>query len=118
MVDQTLMRSNARKASILLKSMCSEHRLLILCQLVPGEKTVGELQKNSKLRQAAVSQHLSRLRNDNLVKSNRIGKNIYYTLASEEVSAVIETLYSLYCNSDAKLTLNYGSGDEKVISLN
>jgi len=91
--------------------------MLILCQLVPGEKTVSELQKISGLRQAAVSQHLSRLRGDKLVKTHRIGKNIYYTLASEEVSAVIETIYSLYCDTGATLTLNRESSDEKVISL-
>ena len=117
MAKRASIRSNARKASKLLKSMCSEHRMLILCQLVPGEKTVSELQKVSGLRQAAVSQHLSRLRNDKLVKTHRIGKNIYYTLASEEVSAVIETIYSLYCDADATLTLNRESSDEKVISL-
>ena len=117
MATKAAIRGNARKASKLLKSMCSEHRLLILCQLVPGEKTVTELQKVSGLRQAAVSQHLSRLRRDKLVKTHRIGKNIYYTLASEEVSAVIETLYSLFCDTEATLTLNGKSDGEKVISL-
>jgi DNA-binding transcriptional ArsR family regulator len=117
MARRASIRSNARKASKLLKSMCSEHRMLILCQLVPGEKTVSKLQKILGLRQAAVSQHLSRLRNDKLVKTYRIGKNIYYALASEEVSTVIETIYSLYCDTDATLTLKSESSDERVISL-
>lgn len=118
MVKRVSIKSNARRASKLLKSMCSEHRLLILCQLVPGEKTVSELQKAVGLRQAAVSQHLARLRRDKLVKTHRVGKNIYYNLASEEVTAVIETLYGLYCDIEATLTLNTGkSGDKKVISL-
>ncbi len=110
-------RNNAKRASKLLKSMCSEHRLLILCQLVPGEKTVSELQKASGLRQAAVSQHLSRLRRDKLVKTHRDGKNIYYTLASDEATAVIETMYSLFCDSQATLTLSGKTSDEKVILL-
>ncbi len=117
MAKRASIRSNARKASKLLKSMCSEHRMLILCQLVPGEKTVSELQSISGLRQAAVSQHLSRLRQDKMVKTHRVGKNIYYMLASEEASAVIETLYSLFCGTNATLTLNRESSEEKVISL-
>jgi ArsR family transcriptional regulator, virulence genes transcriptional regulator len=87
---------NAQRASSLLKSMCNERRLLILCQLVPGEKTVSELQEVTGQRQTAVSQHLARLRNDNLVATRRDGKNIYYSLSGKDVSAVLETLYSLY----------------------
>lgn len=118
MAKRVLTKSNVRRASKLLKSMCSEHRLLILCQLVPGEKSVSELQNVSGLRQAAVSQHLSRLRRDKLVKSHRVGKNIFYNLASEEVTVVIETLYGLYCDTEATPTLNNGQrGDQKVISL-
>ena len=118
MVKRVSIKSSAHQASKLLKSMCSEHRLLILCQLVPGEKTVRELQDISGLRQAAVSQHLSRLRRDKLVGTHRVGKNIYYSLASEEVTAVIKTLYGLYSDTEATLTLNDSkSGDETVISL-
>ena len=108
---------NAQRASTLLKSMCNEHRLLILCQLVPGEKTVSELQENSGQRQTAVSQHLARLRKDELVQTRRDGKNIYYSLAGKEVSAVLETLYSLYCDKEATLTLNAESENERVVSL-
>ena len=108
---------NAQRASALLKSMCNEHRLLILCQLVPGEKTVSELQEISGQRQTAVSQHLARLRKDKLVDTRRDGKNIYYSLSGNEVIAVLETLYSLYCDTEAKLTLNTESGDAKIVSL-
>lgn len=108
---------NAQRASALLKSMCNEHRLLILCQLVPGEKTVSELQEISGQRQTAVSQHLARLRKDELVDTRRDGKNIYYSLSGNEVIAVLETLYSLYCDTEAKLTLNAESGDAKIVSL-
>jgi ArsR family transcriptional regulator, virulence genes transcriptional regulator len=108
---------NAQRASSLLKSMCNEHRLLILCQLVPGEKTVSELQEISGQRQTAVSQHLARLRKDELVATRRDGKNIYYSLAGQEVSAVLETLYSLYCDKEATLTLNAQSAEQKIVSL-
>ncbi len=97
--------------------MCNEHRLLILCQLVPGEKTVSELQEISGHRQTAVSQHLARLRKDDLVETRRDGKNIYYSLAGKEVSAVLETLYSLYCDKEATLTLNAESEIARVVSL-
>ena len=97
--------------------MCNERRLLILCQLVPGEKTVSELQVFTGQRQTAVSQHLARLRNDNLVATRRDGKNIYYSLSGKDVSAVLETLYSLYCDTEATLTLNAESENAKVVSL-
>jgi ArsR family transcriptional regulator, virulence genes transcriptional regulator len=108
---------NAQRASSLLKSMCNENRLVILCQLVPGEKTVSELQEISGQRQTAVSQHLARLRKDELVETRRDGKNIYYCLTGKEVSAVLETLYSLYCDKEAILMLNVESADAKVVSL-
>lgn len=98
------LQENARRASSLLKSMSNQHRLLILCQLVIGEKCVGELEKIVGLSQSALSQHLARLRRDNLVKTRRSAQTIYYSLFGEEATAVIETLYSLYCGRDATLT--------------
>ena len=76
MQTETL-QENAREASILLKAMSNEHRLLILCQLVPGEKSVGELVRLVGLSQSALSQHLARLRRDNLVRTRRDAQTIY-----------------------------------------
>ena len=73
------LQSNARQASILLKAMSNEHRLLILCQLVGGEKSVGELVRLVGLSQSALSQHLARLRRDNLVRTRREAQTIFYT---------------------------------------
>jgi len=87
----------ARKASELLKALSHEGRLLILCLLAEGEKSVSELEDAMKLPQAAVSQQLARLRFDRLVNTRRDGRTIYYSIASEEVSSVIETLYDLFC---------------------
>jgi DNA-binding transcriptional ArsR family regulator len=87
----------ARKASELLKALSHEGRLLILCLLSEGEKSVSELEDAMKLPQAAVSQQLARLRFDRLVNTRREGRTIYYSIASEEVSSVIETLYDLFC---------------------
>ena len=77
--------------------MSNEHRLLILCQLVGGEKCVGELERLVGLSQSAMSQHLSRLRRDKLVKTRRQAQTIYYTLAGDEARSVLEALYALYC---------------------
>ena len=92
-----LLLEQARKASELLKALSHEGRLLILCLLAEGEKSVSELEDAMKLPQAAVSQQLARLRFDRLVNTRRDGRTIYYSIASDEVSSVIETLYTLFC---------------------
>ncbi|WP_436640486.1 metalloregulator ArsR/SmtB family transcription factor [Microbaculum sp. FT89] len=91
------MFASARQASSLLKSLSHESRLLILCILSGGEKTVTELESMLALRQPTVSQQLSRLRIDGLVETRREGKAIYYRLASEDVKRVISVLYDIYC---------------------
>lgn len=100
MIDLDQLQENARRASNLLKAMSNEHRLLILCQLLKGEKSVGELEKLIGLSQSALSQHLARLRRDDLVKTRRCAQTIYYSLKGDEASAVIDTLYGLYCGVD------------------
>jgi len=87
----------ARKASDLLKALSHEVRLLILCLLSEGEKSVSELEDVLSMPQAAVSQQLARLRLEGLVKSRREGRMIYYSLENKEVSSIISTLYELFC---------------------
>jgi DNA-binding transcriptional ArsR family regulator len=72
-------------------------RLLILCFLIEGEKSVGEIEKMLDLRQPAVSQQLARLRADGLVETRRNGKSIYYSLARSEVRDVIGVLHDAFC---------------------
>lgn len=91
------LQDNALKASVLLKAMSNEHRLLILCQLVGGEKSVGELVRLVGLSQSALSQHLARLRRDGVVRTRRDAQTIYYSVASAEALAVLERLYEIYC---------------------
>jgi len=100
MIDLERLHEKARRASTLLKAMSNEHRLMILCQLLKGEKSVGELEKIVGLSQSALSQHLARLRRDQLVKTRRSAQTIFYSLQGIEVSAVIQTLYTLYCAED------------------
>ena len=105
----------ARNASELLKALAHEGRLLILCLLAEGEKSVSELEETMKMSQAAVSQQLARLRFDRLVNTRRDGRVIYYSIASKEVSSVIETLYGLFCapvrNVDAAQTKKTSNSD-------
>ena len=96
-VNIDMMLENAHQASEFLKALSHEVRLLILCFLIDGEKSVGEIEKMLKLRQPAVSQQLARLRADGLVEARRNGKNIYYSLARTEVRDVIGTLHDAFC---------------------
>lgn len=95
--DIDLLLANAREASEFLKALSHAARLVILCVLIEGEKSVGELEQMLKLRQPAVSQQLARLRADNLVETRRDGKNIYYSLARPEVREIIAALHRAFC---------------------
>jgi DNA-binding transcriptional ArsR family regulator len=96
-LDFDMLLANARQASELLKALSHEVRLLILCFLIEGEKSVGEIEKMLDLRQPAVSQQLARLRADGLVETRRNGKSIYYSLARSEVRDVIGVLHDAFC---------------------
>lgn len=77
--------------------MANKSRLMILCHLVEGEKSVAELQEYVGLGQSALSQHLAILRNENIVETRRSSQSIYYSLSSDEAKAMMTTLYELYC---------------------
>lgn len=91
------MESNAQHAAAFLKTLAHEGRLMILCHLGSGEKSVGELEDLLGIRQAAVSQMLARLREEGLVTTRRDGKTIYYSLANDNTSRVIALLYEMFC---------------------
>ncbi|AXT26755.1 transcriptional regulator [Ruegeria sp. AD91A] len=95
--DFDRMVSNATRASNFLKAISHEGRLMILCHLVSGEKSVTELEELLSARQAAVSQQLSRLRLEGLVTPRREGKAIYYRLADERPRRMLEVVYELFC---------------------
>jgi DNA-binding transcriptional ArsR family regulator len=98
-IDMNLedMFENAGKVSSFLKAMANDNRLVILCKLAEGEKNVGQLENLLGIRQPTLSQQLARLRADDLVSTRRDSKQVYYTLASEEVRQVIGLLYQLFC---------------------
>ncbi len=91
------MAANARRAAGFLKTLAHEGRLMILCHLGSGEKSVGELETLLGIRQAAVSQMLARLRDEGLVSTRRDGKTIFYSLATDDAGRVIGLLYELFC---------------------
>jgi len=102
MADEELdkMVDNATTASNFMKAISHEGRLMILCHLVTGEKTVTELEDLLSARQAAVSQQLSRLRLEGLVIPRRDGKAIYYRLADDRPRRILEVVYELFCGDD------------------
>jgi len=101
-VEIAELQDKAVDAANLLKSMSNESRLLILCNLVEGEKSVGELQPLVNLSQSALSQHLAVLRRDGVVSTRRSAQSIFYSLASDPVHDIMKTLYSYFCGSKSK----------------
>ncbi|GAA3871842.1 metalloregulator ArsR/SmtB family transcription factor [Celeribacter arenosi] len=98
--DMDVMMSNACDASQLLKALSHEGRLMILCHLVTGEKSVTELEELLSARQAAVSQQLARLRLEGLVTPRRDGKAIYYSLTDDRPRRILEVIYDMFCSVD------------------
>ena len=88
---------NAQQAEQFLKLMANKNRLMILCSLLQGEQSVGELNQNVPLAQSALSQHLASLRKAQLVATRREGHTIYYSLIDPKVESIITLLYEWFC---------------------
>lgn len=93
--------ANATAAADFLKALGQESRLLILCHLMTGEKSVTEIEQFLSARQAAVSQQLARLRLQGFVATRREGKQIYYRLTDERPAQIIEIVYEMFCKQSA-----------------
>ena len=93
------MLENAITASNFLKAISHEGRLMILCHLASGEKSVTDLERLLSSRQAAVSQQLARLRLEGLVEARREGKIIYYALADKRATRILDVVYDIFCKS-------------------
>jgi len=94
------MARHAGAAAQLLRALGNPHRLMILCLLVPGPRTVGEINGSIPLSQSALSQHLAVLRRDGLVEAERVAQAVRYSLASGPARRIIETLHTIYCAPD------------------
>lgn len=90
--------SRSEEVAELLKALSNSHRLLIVCELISGERSVTELEAVVPLSQSALSQHLARLREINIVSTRREAQTVYYSLADPRVSSLILTLYELFCS--------------------
>jgi len=91
------LEKNAHKASDLLGAMANTSRLMIMCQLADGEKSVSDLQPMIGLSQSALSQHLAVLRRKHLVRTRRDGQSIFYSLSSGEAASIMHTLHEQFC---------------------
>lgn len=98
--DVDRMARQARAAADFLKVLSHEGRLMILCHLCTGEKSVGDLERLLSARQAAVSQQLSRLRLEGLADARRDGKNIYYRLTDDRALQMVSLLHSMFCSTE------------------
>lgn len=96
-VQSEPMRAAADQASSLLKALANPHRLLIVCQLIEKDRSVGELAGFLGLRDSTVSQHLALLRRDGIVCTRRDGQTIWYSIGSDPARALVQTLYRAYC---------------------
>jgi DNA-binding transcriptional ArsR family regulator len=91
------LQRKAGRATSLLKALANSSRLLILCHLADGEKSVGQLERRVRMSQSGISQHLALLRRKRIVATRREAQSIYYSLASREAAAVMATLYQMFC---------------------
>jgi Predicted transcriptional regulators len=99
--DLELMQSRAEEASQLLKTLGNAQRLRVLCLLLDGEMSVGQINEQlPELSQSALSQHLARLRNEGLVGTRREAQTVWYTLPAGPAHAIIASLYDIYCAAD------------------
>ena len=93
------LHDSAAHAVELLKAMANEWRLMILCQLADGEKTVSELQAILGLSQSALSQHLAVLRRERIVKARKHAQSVSYSLAGNDAPKVMNTLHEVFCKA-------------------
>ncbi len=94
------MRTEAERASSLMKTLGHPGRLMVLCHLAEHEMSVGDIAESLEMSQSALSQHLARMRAEGLVETRRESQTVYYRLADGDARQVIENLYRIYCPSD------------------
>jgi DNA-binding transcriptional ArsR family regulator len=103
-IDPRRMAVAASKASELMKTLGHKDRLMVLCHLSSGEKSVGELARLLDIPQSPLSQHLARMRKEKLVTTRREAQTIYYAIASHEAARMVQLMHEIYC-SEAEVRL-------------
>ena len=99
-IDSVQMANAASQASELMKTLGHKDRLMVLCHLSSGEKSVGELARLLEIPQSPLSQHLARMRKEQLVSTRRDAQTIYYSIASPEAARVVEVMHEIFCSQD------------------
>ena len=102
MIDLHKLKKSVESAASLLKSMSNPSRLMVLCHLMDGERSVSQLNDAVPLSQSALSQHLASLRKAGLVDTRREGQVIHYRLKSQAASEILRVLYGIYCHPNNK----------------
>ena len=97
-IDPRRMAKAAQKASELMKTLGHKDRLMVLCHLISGEKSVGELANLLDIPQSPLSQHLARMRKESLVTTRREAQTIYYAIASKAAAHMVSLMHELYCS--------------------
>ncbi len=100
LIDPRQMANAAQKASELMKTLGHKDRLMVLCHLTSGEKSVGELAGLLDIPQSPLSQHLARMRKESLVTTRREAQTIYYSIASGEAARIVGLMHELYCSGE------------------
>lgn len=98
--DFSKMHENATNAASFMQGFASPHRLMILCQLADGEKSVSQLIDATGIAQTSMSQHLSKLKKEGLIDYRREHRTLYYKIVQKDVMAIITILYNIYCKTD------------------
>jgi ArsR family transcriptional regulator, virulence genes transcriptional regulator len=96
-IDPGEMAKAAAQASELMKTLGHKDRLMVLCHLVEGEKSVGELAQLLNIPQSPLSQHLARMRQESLVRTRREAQTIYYSIDSPEAEQIIQVIHDIFC---------------------
>jgi DNA-binding transcriptional ArsR family regulator len=96
-INVSEMRKNAESSATFLKLLANPTRLLVLCNLIEGELCVGDLEKNLDISQSALSQHLSKMRDEGIVKADKQGQHVFYSISDSNVVEILNVLYGLFC---------------------
>lgn len=98
--DMKPLENNAEQAALFLKSIANRHRLMILCKLLDGGMTAGELSRELGISPPNLSQHLSWLKKEDLVNNRRQGTAVHYSLSERRIRPLMDVLYSMFCGED------------------
>lgn len=112
-----LMQDSACSAADFLRNLANEKRLMIVCQLADGEKSVGQICAALNARQSTISQQLALLRREGIVEARKEAQTVYYSLADENARRVVELLYSIYCAPQSAKKTTKKRAAQKAVAL-